>query len=311
MELNSHSSPLPGLPRKPLENPQIPKPVLGSDLQTAQSLDAVLRRLPRTLEPRWSDPFPLLAALQRHDASARANDEDAPRLADTLQLIAAVTHYRSDERRTAEYLLRHREDVVKNRRLAVTLLFAARCAAEMDNRRMQLMEFPDETIAGADRRPDPELRTTDAPSVAEATVAFVQRAVEPRSVSPVVSEQLADAVTTALELAERHVRMRGKGPSVLAMRSANRHDARLVTRLRAVMNDDRAARSLARLVVGADGTAIQTSLLWWVAQGDEAADAIPEPLRLRWVRDLSRIEGATLGAEAQADLAAHELELSA
>jgi hypothetical protein len=311
MELNSPVGPLPGISRKPLDNPEIPKPVLGSDHETARSLDAVLRRLPRALRPRWSDPFPLLAALQRHDESAQAHDADAPRLADLLLLIAAVTHYRSDERRTAEYLLRHRDDVVRDRRAAVTLLYAARCAAEMDIRKMQLVEFPDETIAGSDRRADPQLPATDDPSVAQATVTFVKRAVAPSGISPVVSERLADAVTTALELAERHTLKRGKGPAVLAMRSGSRHDARLVTHLRAAIDDDRAARSLARLLVGADGTTIQTSLLWWVAQGAGAAAAIPEPLKRQWVRDLGRAEDAARSAPVQANRSAYELKLSA
>jgi hypothetical protein len=84
----------------------------------------------------------------------------------------------------------------------------------------------------------------------------------------------------------------GTGPSLLGMRSDARKEARLVTHLRTAFDNEVAARNVARLLVGADGTAIESALLWWSARVDLVPSDVPAEVRGRWMRYLRTTESA-------------------
>jgi hypothetical protein len=210
-------------------------------------------------------------------------------LARLLVFIAATIHRTADERRTAEYLLRHRHGVVAGRRAALSLLMAARCAAEMDVRRVRLREIPTPAL-GINASAEAVMSRVADLSVGATVIRYLHQVTGRRPATPTTRARLLDAVTIAVELGERHARRSGAKPSVLAMRSDARKQARLVTHLRNEFNDDRVARSLARLLVGGDGTSIETSLLWWVAQRDSLPARVPAAIRSRWVRALANAD---------------------
>jgi hypothetical protein len=158
---------VPGIPSKPLDNPQPTKPAYSSDTENASLLDHVLRRLPTHLDVRGGERFPLLAAVIRHDARRQRD------LARPLLFIAAATHSDADERHTAEYMLRHRLDVVAHRRSARSLLSAARCAAEMEVRRIQRRETPTTSASLVEQAVDPTAARVDDPSVGVAVVSYL------------------------------------------------------------------------------------------------------------------------------------------
>lgn len=267
---------VPGTPHKPLDNPRRPKPSFGADIELARELGTLLAAMPSTLDSRAGEQFPLLSALARadHDGNAQARQ---------LLFIAARVHHWADERRTAEYLLRNRQSALDGHRDSASLISAARCAAEMDVRRVQFREAP--------RSPElldagvavPALRAQrDDPSVGEHVVAFLQSVLGTASMSPHVQDRLLTAVTVALEVSERHALKRGELPSVIAMRSDARPEGRLSSYLCDEIGDATGARNLARLLVGGCGTSIETSLLWWAACRHHQPDAVPAYVRAGW-----------------------------
>lgn len=269
-------SPIRGVPHKPIENPQRPKPTYASDEECAELLGPVLRQVPRALVGDERSRFPLLDALNALDRSRHTD------VARELTFIAAVNHRTADERRTAEYLLRNRQEVVEGRRPARSLLMAARCAAEMDVRRVRQRECSlPHTLA--------VLAVGDVSArgrCAEDMVVDALRTVVGSELITAVEDRLLDAITIALEVAGRHALNRGRGSAVLAMRSDARPQSRLVTHLRRELDDDGVARNLARLLVGADGTPIETALLWWSARRKLGAVDVPVTVRDRWLRYL-------------------------
>jgi hypothetical protein len=282
---------VPGIPRKPLDNPQPTKPAYSSDTENASLLDHVLRRLPTHLNVRGGERFPLLAAVIRHDAWRQRD------LARPLLFIAAATHSDADERHTAEYILRHRLDVVAHRRSARSLLSAARCAAEMEVRRIQRREAPASSESLDEQAVDPTVARVDDPSVGVAVVSYLHLVTGHLPATDLAHDRFLDAVAIAIELSQRHALNNGKGPSLIGMRPAARKDARLVTHLRAAFDDEVGARSLARMLVGSDGSPLETSLLWWAAQPSTSPASIPLSVRRRWVRDLGDIDPAIRGSE--------------
>src|SRR3954466_14911780 len=84
----------------------------------ADDIGKLLHAVPRDLQPVTAARFPLLAALASY----------APRIARDLAIAAACVHQEADERRTAEYLLRHRDLLTLAGRPAGSLVSAARCA---------------------------------------------------------------------------------------------------------------------------------------------------------------------------------------
>jgi hypothetical protein len=120
--------------------------------------------------------------------------------------------------------------------------------------------------------------------VADTVVGFLRHALGDCPAGPRAWDRLRDAVTVALELAAQ---LADHGAlSIRAMRSDARPAARLSCRLVEEFGDRSAARSLARLLVGGDGSSVETALLWWVAYRSSGAADVPEPVRLRWLRDL-------------------------
>ena len=233
----------------------------------------------------------MLAAVIRHDARRQQD------LARPLLFIAATTHADADERHTAEYLLRHRLDVVAHRRSALSLLSAARYAAEMDVRRIQRREALKSSESMSIQAADPAWQRVEDPSVGAAVVSYLHLVTGHLPATNLAHDRFLDAVAIAIELSHRHALNNGKGPSLIGMRPAARKDARLVTHLRAAFDDDVAARSLARLLVGSDGSPIESSLLWWAAQPATSPASIPLSVRRRWVRDLGDIDPAIRGSE--------------
>jgi hypothetical protein len=131
---------------------------------------------------------------------------------------------------------------------------------------------------------------SDTPSVGDIVIRFIFEAVAP--VRHETEVHIRNAVAMTVDLAERHVLKGGTGPSVIAMRPAARRQARLITRLLREVPDRRVARAIARLLLGGDGTSIETSLLWWVAQGVRDAEQVPESTVKRWRRDVALAQGA-------------------
>jgi hypothetical protein len=276
---------VPGIPRKPLDNPPRPKPTYASDEECARLLDAVVRRVPADLHGLPGSRFPLLDALEQEDR------RDGTELATQLVCIAAVNHDAADERATAEYLLRNRAEVASDQRSALALLLAARCAAEMDVRRVGRREVATSHEALATWAASRPVYRIDDPSVGEMVIHKL-RMVTRGMPNPVVAERILDAVPIALDLAERHSLKGGKGPSLLGMRSDARKQSRLVTHLRVAFDNDVAARNVARLLVGADGTPIESALLWWSARADLVPSDVPVHVRDRWMRYLRTTESA-------------------
>lgn len=290
-----------GIPRKPLDNPQRPKPTYSSDDECARLLQTVLQQVPWHLAGDSSSRFPLLDALNTVDVS---RGTDAAR---NLIFIAAVNHRTADERRTAEYLLRNRHEVVAGLRSAKSLLMAARCAAELDVRRVRFREATVPPSLAAPSTAD-RTRWADRRSAGELTLDALRAAVGPDAVNAPVEAQVFDAVNIALEVAERHALNGGKGSAVLAMRTDARPPSRLVTHLRREFADDAAAPVLARLLVGADATPIETALLWWSARHEGTSGGVPPEIRARWLRYLGSIGNRT-GIRPQAR--AHALDAGA
>ena len=276
---SENGSRIQGIPTKPLDNPSRTKPASRSGFEASDLLAELLAAVPADLEAENDSEFPLLDALAHQEAIAGRD------LARGLCLVGADVHSMADERRSAEYLLRNRHDVVAGRRSALSLLGAANCAAEMDVRRIRGRETLI-SLEELDSRPaQSELGRLADPSVGEFVVEYLYRATGARPASDLTHDRLLDAVTVAMELSERHAR-RGLGPSVLGMRSDARKDARLVTRLREDFGDDIAARGLARLLIGPDGSPIETSLLYWAAIGYGRIDEVPAETTARWPREL-------------------------
>lgn len=276
----------PGIQRQPYDNPARAKPTYGSDEECAQLLTPILRQVPRDLSGDNSTRFPLLDALRTLDA---ARGTDAAR---ELTFVAAVTHRTADERRTAEYLLRNRQEVTDGRRSAISLLLAARCAAELDVRRVWQREtsLPRSLAAQADRTSS--TRAADR-STGDMVLDALRAGVGEELISPAVAELVLDAVAIALEIAARHALNNGKGPAVLGMRTDARKASRLVTHLRREWGNGGAARNMARLLVGADGTPIETALLCWSVRRNLTTERIPAFVRDRWRRYLRAAAAAT------------------
>ena len=251
------------------------------------ALAKVLRAIPVDLQAQARRPFPLLDALHDLDKSRGS------KLAHQLILISAAAHRNADERRTAEYLLRHRGEVVHDRRSARSLFTAAFVAAEMDLRRDRLREIP----TAIDERYASDGRTgqfrVDDPSVGELVIDKLQIFTGRQLVTD-YRECLLNAITIALELAERHRLNGGKGPSLIAMRADARPCARLATRLRDEFANPVAARRTARLLVGSDGSPIHTALLWWCAFRDVNSTDVGADIRRRWMRDINASQAAVV-----------------
>lgn len=287
MAITHTSTQPPGVPRTPLDNPQRAKPRYASDEECAELLAAVLQDVPPYLVCDRRASQPLLHALSGLDAE-RGTD-----LTRELTLIAAATHRTADERRTAEYLLRNRGAVISGERPAISLLRAARYAAEMDVRRIRLREHPvaDESLAhlAAETR---AARVED-PSVGEMVLDKLKLATGASPSTFRCRDYLLGAVAVALEVAERHAKTRGRTrPSLIAMRTDARVGARLVNQLRAEFGDGGVANRVARLLVGADNSPIETALLWWAARPDLSADDVPADVRARWSRDFQAVDRA-------------------
>jgi hypothetical protein len=285
---------IPGVPSKPLENPPRSKPTYASDSENSILLEAVLRQVPAHLNTRTRSAFSLLHALIKLDASCGKD------LARQLLFIAAVTHRTADERRTAEYLLRNRHDFTTGRRSALALILAARCAAEMDVRRTQLREAPVALEAMPPWPAESADARVDDPSVGEVVLEKVQAVTGHAPSTEFARDRMLDAVAIALELAERQALNRGRGrrlPALVAMRADARRDARLVTHLRNEYGNDVAARRVAHLLVGGDGSPIETALLWWCTRYVVTAADVPPEIRSGWVRDLRAVDAA-FGADA-------------
>jgi hypothetical protein len=216
-------------------------------------------------------------------------------------VASSLVHVGADERWVAEYLLRHRREL-PNGRPAASLVIAARCAAEMDLRKARRREVPVEpallvALSAGERR-----HQLDAPSVGEVVIDFLEAATMLR-LSSRAGELVRDAVAVVVEMAERHVLNGGTGPSLIAMRPAARPEARLVTRLRALV-PMASARRLAKLLVGADGTPLETGALWWAARSAESAEHVPLLIRGKWTRDLLVVEAEARTAPIAASRAA-------
>ena len=278
-ESTESPSRVPGIPGKPLDNPWRTKPRPASDAEIALLLESVLREVPTQLGGEHHSSVPRLSTLL--DVDARRGTECARQ----LMIIAALCHRAADERRTAEYFLRNRHAVAGGQRSGLSLLRAARLAAQMDlqNGAEQEISVPHETLAlwPLDA---PASRVGD-PSVGEMVLEKL-RAVTGIDPSSRCEEWVRDAVVIAFELAQRHARRRGNGPSLLAMRADARKEARLVTRLRAESIPGAAAGRIARLLVGAESSPIESALLLWCAQHDFVPDGVPASIRDRWRRDI-------------------------
>jgi hypothetical protein len=265
------------VPSKSLTNPQRDKPVCPGDRALAHELQSLLNDVPGELRPARDTRLPLLTGLRRHSLAGAAT-------ARQLVFVAARIHHWSDERRTAEYLLRHRGELADGRRTAVALLSAARCAAEMDVRRGRSRELPIEPESFNRHVSEPTRGRTGDASVAETVVDYLRKLLGPEIVGSVAWGRLHDAVTVAIELAAEVADHGATG--IRSMRSDARPRARLSCRLIDEFGNRDVARSLARLIVGADGTPIESALLWWVAHSDVDSAEVPEHVRARWARDL-------------------------
>jgi hypothetical protein len=201
-----------------------------------------------------------------------------------LAFAAAIVHADADERRTAEYLLRHRSDV-RDKCSASRLVAAARRAAEMDERRRHIREAPTERMDLSSAGESPAMRVSD-PSVGERVVDYVREACAPSVLDEELEGVLLGGVAVAMGLAERHLLNGGAGPSLLAMRPDARAAARLVVHLRREFGNPELARAVSRLLIGGDGTSMTTALLWWVAQGSQSVSAVPVTVVRRWRRDI-------------------------
>jgi hypothetical protein len=248
-------------------------------------LDRLLHQVPWHLQQDYGSRFPLLDALNSVDASR------GTAIAREIIFLAAWNHRTADERRTAEYLLRNRHDVAEGRRSAKSLLLAARWAAQLDVMRVRYAESQLPRSLAAPSITELAARAA-APSAGDLALQTLG-AVHDVDLAPTVKSMIADAVTVAVELAMRHATKRAKGPALLAMRTDARPAARLVTHLRSEFANDTVARNIARLLVGADGTPVETALLWWSVQRPDAL-VIPNDIRQRWVRYLRAI--AAVGA---------------
>jgi hypothetical protein len=269
-------TPVLGSPRKPLDNPHPHKPFPPQD----HELGAELRGLLPDLAPKPGQRLLDALAEQSRDTARR------------LLLVSARIHGCADERRVAEYLLRHLDEVRTGRRPAAALVSAARCAAEMDERRTRSREVP---VAGdvLSRRPaDGHMPALDVPSPADAVVSCAAAVIPVRGLSASGWDRLRDAVVIAFEVAERHGTHDRSRPALVAMRSDARVDARLSTRLRAEYGDHAAARSMARLLVGSVDAPVSTALLWWAVRPRTERAAIPAHVRRRWARDLAAVDPA-------------------
>ncbi|HZC72084.1 MAG TPA: hypothetical protein VE442_15430 [Jatrophihabitans sp.] len=278
---------VPGIPRKPLDQEPRPKPTYATDGELTLVLEGVLRDVPRDVEVDRHAPFPLLHGLMALDA-ARGTDT-----ARQLIFIAVANHHTADERRTAEYLLRHRIEVADGRCSASKLLRSARCAAEMDVRRIQLREvpLPRETLAFW-LAEQPAARRED-PSVGEMVLDKLCAATGYGPTTERCTEWLLNAFPIALALAERHVtNPRSKGPSLIAMRSDARKESRLATHLRDELGDRTVSGRIARLLVGPEGSSIETALLWWSGHADFSPVAVPKEIRGRWLREFQAADRA-------------------
>lgn len=263
-------------PAGALENLRRVRLTCITDQTLADELRAALNALPAELRPATDKLLPLLTGLRNQ---GRAGTAAARRLV----FVAARIHDWSDERRTAEYLLRHRAELADGRRSALALLSAARCAAEMDFRSSRAHEVPIEPNTLNRRSLDsPPARVEDA-SVADTVVDYLRAVLDDCPAGPEAWGRLHSAVTIAVELATELVDHGAL--SLCAMRSDARPGARLSCRLQREFTDRNVARSLARLLVGGDGTPIESALLWWVAHRANRAD-IPDWVRQRWERDL-------------------------
>ena len=251
---------------------------LVTDDGIARALQRILCEVPERL-PTDSRPFPLLRALARRDR------EEAMSRARWLMLIAATIHTEGDERQVAEHLLRHRDEVQSQGRPAIEFVRAARCVASMRERRVWTRETPVTNELLCATTVQSVQPCDDTPSVGDIVVALVQL-VAPAHIVAGSVDLIRDAVVISLEMAERHALKGGTGPSLIAMRPAARRPARLVTRLRLAFGDDVQARALSRMLIGRDGTAIETALLWWAARGVKSPAEIPLGTRQNWIRDL-------------------------
>ena len=251
----------------------------GRDDDVADVIATVLARVPANLCSNGGRST-RLSALQQWEASNRVA------ISRELLVAAALVHQDADERRIAEYLLRHRGDLTTGRRDKFGLVRAARASAEMDVRRVVFRERPTasealiaQPIVRAEHR-------ADDPSVADLVVGFLENVVSASHIEQLAESRIRDGVVSVLELAERHHLNGGSGPSLIAMRPDARPSARLVTHLQPAFGDKRVARSVSRLLVGSDGTSIETAVLWWVAQSRRELGT-PRPIIVRrWARDL-------------------------
>jgi hypothetical protein len=285
-------TPLQDVPRKPLDNPPKPKPSLATDEECACMLASVLGLVPSELRADCHAEFPLLDKLAELDASQGAD------LARQLLFIAAMTHRTADERRTAEYLLRHRRELIDGRRSAVRLLRSARNAAVTDLRRAQQRERPVSPAKAALWSAAKTASRANDPSVGEMVLDKLWAATGLAPTTARCRTVMLDAVSVALAVAERHVKNpRRREPSLIAMRADARPQARLVTRLRAEMPDLGVTSEIARLLVGGDRTPIDSALLWWSARPDLAQDDVPEDVLERWARDFKAIDEALSAPE--------------
>lgn len=242
----------------------------------ADEVAELLGALPERLEAR-SEPFPLLAAVRRSEGVA---------IARRMMMIAAQVHPDADERWTAEYLLRHRHDPLATR--GTTLLISrARFAADREVRRRCARVTPIGRYPLEEAYRDAVPGRVQDPSVGEVVLAYFERVTGHRPASELARSRLLDAVAVAVELGEELAASRLTKSSLLAMRTDARPRSRLSVRLRAEFDDDVAARSLARLLIGASGTPITTALLWWAAQPHLDPATIPSPSLTRWTRDLA------------------------
>ncbi|MDT4905108.1 MAG: hypothetical protein QOH52_3124 [Pseudonocardiales bacterium] len=278
-----------GIRRRSRDNSAPSIPTYATDDGCAQLLDQALQQVPYELTGDENSSFPLLAALKSFDA---ARGSDAAR---ELVFVAAANHRTADERRTAEYLLRNRRDVVDGHRSPKSLLFAARYAAELDVRRLRRREWP---LPRALAAPATEEASSNAEGMSAGDMAIrsLRAVVGSWLITPALEDQVLAAVAIALDVAGRHALNRGRGPAVLAMRSDARPHSRLVTYLRDEFGNDEIACNLARLLVGPDGTPIETGLLWWSVRRDLAPEHVPAVIRQRWMQGLRVASGADASA---------------
>jgi hypothetical protein len=257
------------------------EPTPPADLEKARRIDAILRSVPRITPVGRSTSFPHLTALVDDDAKKRTDR------ARQLLFVAATIHVTADERRTAEYLLRHARELAAGRRSALSLLLSARCAAEMDVRRLRSVEIATALPAPAILAASQPISRPDDPSVGEVVLDFLSGAIGGFPAAPTTRSRLLDAVAVVVELSERHALNGGVRPSFVAMRSDARKESRLVTALDAEFGNPIAARGMARLLVGADRSPFESSLLWWAAKRDSTPDAVPQQIKSRWRRELA------------------------